>query len=75
MVAIKKFKKLSSPTFNGMLGSEASEFWLEQVERTFNVMQLAPSLRLNMGTHRNMGDTILKSRDVLQHGNNSLTFF
>lgn len=52
MIALEKFKKLSPPTFNKMSGPKASKSWLDQIERAFNVMQLAPNLTLSLGTYQ-----------------------
>ena len=52
MVALEKFKKLSPPTFNGMSGPDASESWLDQIERAFAVMCLPDDLKLNSGTYQ-----------------------
>ena len=52
MVALKKFKKLYPPTFNGMAWPDAAESWLDQIERAFVVMELPEDLKLNIGTYQ-----------------------
>ena len=52
MVALEKFKKLSPPTLNGMVGSNAAKSLLDQIERAFVVMELSNDLRFNIGTYQ-----------------------
>lgn len=75
MVALVKFKKLSTYIFNGMSGPEASESWLDQIEGAFHVMQLAPNLKLSSGTYQ-LADQLkcsgrtFQNVGMLQHGSN-----